>query len=58
MQFLTKGSHIMRGKTISFCLSPPPPNKKTTLQQITGVNEFYHLHEGMCERSRRNKVTM
>lgn len=57
MQFLTKGSHIMRGKTISFCLSPPPI-KKTTLQQITGVNEFYHLHEGMCERSRRNKVTM
>lgn len=56
MQFLTKGSHIMRGKTISFCLSPP--NKKTTLQQITGVNEFYNLHEGMCERSRRNKVTM
>lgn len=57
MQFLAKGSHIMKGKTISFCLSPPP-NKKTTLQQITGVNEFDHLHEGMCERSRRNKVTM
>lgn len=52
MQFLAKGSHIMKGKTISFCLSPPPPIKKTTLQQITGVNE------GMCERSRRNKVTM